>query len=152
MAIRSIPTDDKGDDDMTTTMKAALVSAAKAKMASIPTVVTGDVDFLETGAAPQGAVFATADMIRDEAGERILDIRFKVVGDLLTMTETGKNATQWAKIDIGGTNGWKIAMTLFVPASQLTPARFAKAVARRKAKLEKLAASVATKPARDMVD
>lgn len=116
--------------------------------------IKADADFVEGGAAPQGGVFATADMIRSEDGGRILEIRFKVEGDLLTLTETGKNATQWCKIDVGGTNGWKMAMTLFVPASQLTPQRFAKAVARRKAKAEKLAAASAAKARNttDMVD
>ena len=138
---------------MSDTIKTALVKAAKAKMTSVQApAVTADADFVDTGHAPQGGVFATADMIRDENGGRILEIRFKVEGDLLTMTETGKNATQWCKIDVGGTNGWKIAMTLFVPASQLTPQRFAKAVARRKAKLAKLAEAGKAKVATDMVD
>lgn len=110
-----------------------------------------DADFVDGAAVPQGGDFATADCIRDENDKRILEIRFRVEGDLLTMTETGKNATQWCKIDVGGTNGWKIAMTLFVPASQLTPQRFAKAVARRKAKLAKLADTGKQRTA-DMVD
>ena len=138
---------------MTDSIKSALVKAAKAKMANVqaPTV-TADADFVDAGHAPQGGVFATADMTRDENGGRILEIRFKVESDLLTMTETGKNATQWCKIDIGGTNGWRIAMTLFVPASQLTPQRFAKAVARRKAKQAKLAEAGKARVASDMVD
>lgn len=114
--------------------------------------VKADADFVDGAPAPQGGVFATADMVRDENGGRILEIRFKVESDLLTLTETGKNATQWCKIDVGGTNGWKMAMTLFVPASQLTPQRFAKAVARRKAKVEKLASAAKARNTTDMVD
>lgn len=137
---------------MSNDIKTALIKAAKAKMTSVKAPqVQGDPDFVESGTITQGAVFATADMIRDENGARILEIRFRVEGDMLTMSETGKNATQWCKIDVGNTNGWKMAMTLFVPASQLTPARFAAAVARRKAKMAKLA-STPKVSASDMVD
>jgi hypothetical protein len=91
------------------------------------------------------AVIATADMIRDDTGARIVEMRIKVDPSLLTLTQTGTAATQWAQVEIGGTRGWKVAMTLKVPLSQLAPATRESAARRRKAKDAKMRGETAAK-------
>jgi hypothetical protein len=91
------------------------------------------------------AVIATADMIRDDSGARIIEMRIKVDPSLLTLTQTGTAATQWAQVEIGGTRGWKVAMTLKVPLSQLSPATRENAARRRKAKDAKMRGETASK-------
>jgi len=123
-----------------TAMGDALIAAAAAKVAH-------DDGFVEPTVSD--AVIATADMIRDASGSRIIEMRIKVDASLLTMTQTGTAATQWAQVEIGGTRGWKVAMTLKVPLSQLSPATRENAARRRKAKDAKMRGETAAKATDD---
>ncbi len=114
----------------------ALIAAAASKVAH-------DDGFVEP--TVNDTVLATADMIRDQNGARIVEMRIKVDPTLLTLTQTGTAATQWAQVEIGGTRGWKVAMTLKVPMSQLSPATRENAARRRRAKDLKLQGAVASK-------
>ena len=119
---------------MTTSTKHAAVAASKTRV---------DDGFVEPTVSD--AVIATADMIRDDSGARIIEMRIKVDPALLTLTQTGTAATHWAQVEIGGTRGWKVAMTLKVPLSQLAPATRENAARRRKAKDAKMRGEVASK-------
>jgi hypothetical protein len=119
---------------MTTSTKHAAAVASKSRV---------DDGFIEPSVSD--AVIATADMIRDDSGARIIEMRIKVDPSLLTLTQTGTAATQWAQVEIGGTRGWKVAMTLKVPLSQLSPATRENAARRRKAKDAKMRGETASK-------
>jgi hypothetical protein len=116
---------------------------ADAMLAAAANKVAHDDGFVEPTVSD--AVIATADMIRDANGGRIVEMRIKVDPSLLTLTQTGTAATQWAQVEIGGTRGWKVAMTLKVPMSQLSPATRENAARRRRAKDLKLQGAVASK-------
>jgi hypothetical protein len=119
---------------MTTSTKHAAAVASKSRV---------DDGFIEPSVSD--AVIATADMIRDDSGARIIEMRIKVDPSLLTLTQTGTAATQWAQVEIAGTRGWRVAMTLKVPMSQLSPATRENAARRRRAKDLKLAGATASK-------
>jgi len=117
-------------------MADALIAAGASKIVS-------DDGFIEPTVSD--TVIATADLIRDENGGRIVEMRIKVDASLLTLTQTGTAATQWAQVEIGGTRGWKVAVTLKVPMSQLSAATRENAARRRRAKDLKLQGAVASK-------
>ncbi len=119
---------------MTTSTKHAALAASKTRV---------DDGFIEP--VVSDAIIATADMIRDNTGARIIEMRLKVDPALLTLTQTGTAATQWAQVDIGGCKGWKVAMTLKVPLSQLSAATRENAVRRRKEKDAKMRGEAASK-------
>lgn len=110
---------------------------------AIAPAITSDDGFVEPTVSD--TVIATADMIRDANGARIVEMRIKVDPSLLTLTQAGTAATQWAQVEIGGTRGWKVAMTLKVPLAQLAPATRESAARRRKAKDAKLRGETAGK-------
>jgi hypothetical protein len=118
---------------MTTSAKNAAAVASKVRV---------DDGFIEPTVQASSTV-ATADMTRGDDGSRIIECRIKVDPTLMTLTESKTSATQWVQVEIGGTRGWKLAMTVKVPVSQLSPTTLASAVARRKEKDAKLAKSKA---------